>query len=87
MAGKWRLGGNEAVVEIVRWMDDLRLGLVCRALRRRLGWRQVDLAERAGVSQDMVSRIERGLLSGIPLELYSDRCSKFGPSDLGHCEG
>lgn len=43
-------------------MDDRRLGLVARALRRRLGWRQVDLARRAGVSQPVVSRIERGHL-------------------------
>ena len=46
-------------------MDDRRLGLVARALRRRLGWRQVDLARRAGVSQPVVSRIERGHLATI----------------------
>jgi transcriptional regulator with XRE-family HTH domain len=47
-------------------VDDIRIGLVCRALRRRAGWRQADLAKRAGVSQDQISRIERGLLGGIP---------------------
>jgi transcriptional regulator with XRE-family HTH domain len=46
-------------------MDDRRLGLVVRALRRRLGWRQLDLARRAGVSQPVVSRIERGHLATI----------------------
>jgi Predicted transcriptional regulator with C-terminal CBS domains len=46
-------------------MDDRRLGLVIRALRRRLAWRQVDLARRAGVSQPVVSRIERGHLATI----------------------
>jgi transcriptional regulator with XRE-family HTH domain len=43
-------------------VDDRRFGQLVRALRRRLGWRQVDLAERAGVSQQTVSEIERGHL-------------------------
>ncbi len=41
-------------------MDDQRIGAVIRSLRRRKGWRQVDLAERAGISQPWVSAIERG---------------------------
>jgi len=41
-------------------MDRWRFGLVIRALRQRKGWRQVDLAERAGVSRSVVGRIERG---------------------------
>lgn len=41
-------------------MDLVRFGRVIRALRRRRGWRQVDLAIAAGVSQDVVSLIERG---------------------------
>ena len=60
------VGGGEATVAIMRAMDDLRLGTICRALRRRLGWRQSDLAERAGVSQDQISRLERGDLGGMP---------------------
>ena len=40
-------------------MDTVRFGLSVRALRRRRGWRQVDLAGRAGVSRTAVSRIER----------------------------
>lgn len=36
-------------------------------LRRRQRWRQSDLAERAGVSRHVVSRIERGLLGGVSL--------------------
>lgn len=43
-----------------RSMSDIRIGRTCRALRRRLGWRQVDLAARAGVSQPLISAIERG---------------------------
>jgi transcriptional regulator with XRE-family HTH domain len=41
-------------------MDDQRVGAVFRALRRRRGLRQRDIAERAGVGQSTVSRIERG---------------------------
>lgn len=45
-------------------MDDRTVGLVLRALRRRRGWRQVELAKRAGCSQATVSVIERGHLTG-----------------------
>lgn len=41
-------------------MDDLRFGTVIRVVRQNRGWRQSDLAERVGVSQSAVSRIERG---------------------------
>ena len=43
-------------------MDDVRIGLVFRTVRRRLGWRQVDVAERARVDQSLVSLIETGRL-------------------------
>jgi transcriptional regulator with XRE-family HTH domain len=43
-------------------MSDVRLGSVFRAVRRRFGWRQRDVAERAGVHQQTVSLIERGRL-------------------------
>lgn len=43
-------------------MDDGRLGSAIRAVRQRRGWRQRDLAVRAGVSDVTVSRIERGHL-------------------------
>jgi len=36
-------------------------------LRRRLGWRQVDLARAADCSQTMVSLVERGHLARVPL--------------------
>jgi transcriptional regulator with XRE-family HTH domain len=49
-------------------MNDLAIGRSCRALRRRLLWRQLDLAERAGVSQQLVSRVERGRLAGISVD-------------------
>lgn len=41
-------------------MDDLRIGLVFRALRHRLSWTQAAVAAKAGVSQQLVSRVERG---------------------------
>lgn len=46
-------------------MDALRLGLAFRALRRELGLRQADVAERAGVSQQHVSDLERGHIGGM----------------------
>lgn len=41
-------------------MDVVRFGLSIRALRRRRRWRQLDLAEQAGVSRTAISRVERG---------------------------
>jgi transcriptional regulator with XRE-family HTH domain len=41
-------------------MDDARIGRTIRALRQRRGWRQTDLAARAGVSRSAISNIERG---------------------------
>lgn len=43
-------------------MDDGRIGASIRLLRYRRGWRQVDLAARSGVSQSMISDMERGHL-------------------------
>lgn len=48
-------------------MDDQRVGRSLRALRRRRGWRQLDLAERAGVSQQTISLVERGHLDRLGL--------------------
>jgi transcriptional regulator with XRE-family HTH domain len=45
-------------------VDDRKVGLIIRALRRRRGWRQIDLASRANVSQSLVSIIERGHVDG-----------------------
>jgi len=46
-------------------MDDVRVGARFRALRQRLAWRQSDLADRAGVSQALISLIERGRIEQI----------------------
>ena len=41
-------------------MNDLTVGRVIRLLRHRHRWRQQDLADKAGVSQGMISLLERG---------------------------
>lgn len=41
-------------------MDDIRVGRLLRALRRRRGWTQTELANFVGVSQQVISLIERG---------------------------
>lgn len=41
-------------------MDVIRFGRGVRALRRRRGWRQVDLGNSARASQSQIARIERG---------------------------
>jgi transcriptional regulator with XRE-family HTH domain len=46
-------------------MDDIALGRRFRALRHRLGWRQVDAGSTAGVSQDLVSLVERGRIEDV----------------------
>lgn len=42
-----------------------RLGSALRAVRLRRGWRQVDLARRAGTSDSTVSRVEHGRLDDV----------------------
>ena len=49
-------------------MTDQRVGAIVRFLRVRLRWRQIDLARRAGVSQSVVSRVERGHLGTLALD-------------------
>jgi transcriptional regulator with XRE-family HTH domain len=48
-------------------VEDSRVGRQLRAIRQRQGWRQVDVAERAGVSQPAISRAERGQIEAMPL--------------------
>ena len=45
---------------MLRSMDDIRIGAAFRAVRIRRRWRQVDVADRAGVARSLVSEIERG---------------------------
>jgi transcriptional regulator with XRE-family HTH domain len=49
-------------------VDVGRLGRAIRALRVRRGWRQEDLAARAGVTRSVVGRIERGERAGLAID-------------------
>ncbi|MBA2719964.1 MAG: helix-turn-helix domain-containing protein [Chloroflexi bacterium] len=49
-------------------MTDQRFGAVIRFLRIRRRWRQQDLADRARVSQSVVSRMERGHFGSVSLD-------------------
>jgi transcriptional regulator with XRE-family HTH domain len=49
-------------------VQDVQLGRVVRALRRRRGWRQSDVAARAGVDRSTISLIERGQVRGLTVE-------------------
>jgi transcriptional regulator with XRE-family HTH domain len=53
-------------------MDELRIGRVVRALRHRLRVRQVDVGDRARVSQGVVSLIERGHLDRVSMPALRD---------------
>lgn len=48
-------------------MDGTRVGRLLRAVRLRLGLRQRDVAERAGISQAAYSRAERGRLEDVSI--------------------
>jgi len=48
-------------------VDDLRIGRIGRVLRHRLGWRQSDLGDRIGLSQDEISLFERGRIEAMPI--------------------
>jgi transcriptional regulator with XRE-family HTH domain len=48
-------------------MDDRRVGRSIRVLRARRGWRQKDLARAAGVSRQLVSKVELGKVALVQL--------------------
>ena len=62
-AGTHRRRGRERAVQVVR-----RIGVALRCARMLAGLRQVDVAERAGISQPFYSRLERGLATSVSLE-------------------
>ncbi len=54
---------------MLRGMDTIRFGQKVRALRRRRGCRQEDLAAAAGVSRAVVGRVEAGQLAGVTVRV------------------
>jgi transcriptional regulator with XRE-family HTH domain len=69
-----------------RWpMDDLRVGAIVRAVRRRRGLRQADVARLAGVAQSTVSEIERGRLEPLCLRTIRNVCSALEMAAAGSC--
>jgi transcriptional regulator with XRE-family HTH domain len=59
-------------------MNDFRLGSALKALRRRRGWTQLDLARAARVSSSTISRLERGHVDATTLDVLR---SVFGALD------
>jgi transcriptional regulator with XRE-family HTH domain len=58
--------------------DPLRIGRSLRAIRIRLGIRQVDVAVRAGVSRSFVSNLERGLSRSTDVSRIEAVCLALG---------
>lgn len=71
--GALRRRGRERAVQVAR-----RIGAALRDARRRAGLRQVDIAERAGVSQSFYSRLERGLATSASLETLAASAEAVG---------
>jgi transcriptional regulator with XRE-family HTH domain len=72
-AGSHRRRGRERATQLGR-----RIGTALRDARRRAGLRQVDIAERAGISQPFYSRIERGLATSASLETLAATAEAVG---------
>ena len=58
---------SRGAVGTIKSMDDRRIGRILRAVRQRRGLRQSDIAATIGVSQTVVSRLERGRLESVGL--------------------
>jgi transcriptional regulator with XRE-family HTH domain len=63
--GDPRIGGGNVAVVTIRPVDDMRIGRLLRALRRRRPLTQEQLGVLGGVSQSLVSLIERGHLATV----------------------
>jgi transcriptional regulator with XRE-family HTH domain len=59
-------------------VQDVELGGTIRALRHRRGWRQVDLARRAGVSASLVGCVERGQVEGVSIRSVRKVAASLG---------
>jgi transcriptional regulator with XRE-family HTH domain len=65
-------------------MNDVTLGRALRALRLREGLRQTDVAKRAGVTQQLVSRIELGRAADVTLATVRRVVAAAGADYVGH---
>jgi transcriptional regulator with XRE-family HTH domain len=61
-------------------VDDLRFGRIIRAARLRRGWRQHDVAVRAGIDQTTQSLIERGEVAGLTVRTLRRSAEALGLS-------
>jgi transcriptional regulator with XRE-family HTH domain len=61
-------------------MDDARVGRMVRVLRQRHGWRQLDLARKAGVGRSVISDVELGRLNGRTIATLRAILGVFGLS-------
>ncbi|MGH2513187.1 MAG: helix-turn-helix transcriptional regulator [Candidatus Limnocylindrales bacterium] len=68
-------------------MDDTKLGRLVRVLRSRRGWRQVDVAERIGISASTISAIELGRHGAIQVKTLRQVAALFGLSYEGWLRG
>jgi transcriptional regulator with XRE-family HTH domain len=59
-------------------VDRLRIARSIRAIRVRLGWRQVDLGARAGLSRSFISKVESGHLLDVDLGDLERVCAELG---------
>ena len=59
-------------------MDDQRIGRVIRAIRHQKGWRQVDVARKARLSQAIVSRAELGGIGQLTVATLRKLASAVG---------
>jgi transcriptional regulator with XRE-family HTH domain len=59
-------------------MNDVEIGRRFRALRHRLGWRQTDVGEAAGLSQDVVSLIECGHVEDVSVRALRGVATALG---------
>jgi transcriptional regulator with XRE-family HTH domain len=57
-----------------------------RVLRQRAGWRQEDLAAKAGGSRETISRIERGQLRGVTVGALEKVADALGTSLISSCD-
>jgi transcriptional regulator with XRE-family HTH domain len=64
-------------------MDDARIGRALRALRRRRGWRQADVAGFAGLAQQTISLIECGHAAAFTIDTVRRAFGALGASYEG----